>query len=143
MSGSERMELNVRNGMDKGKEIINEPFWKHPNDEEEKMTNIKMNGIYIKDISMPKGGTLKIEIGFDADGHPMALTEDHNVFDVIPVHNHGRLVDSSYIETENERLFDFAAATEESAEHEYAYAYSVVANILANAPTIIPANKEK
>lgn len=56
--------------MDKGKEIIG---------------NNKMNGIYIKGISMPNGGTLKIEIGYDADGHPMALTENHDVFDVVPI----------------------------------------------------------
>ncbi len=68
--------------MDKGKEIINEPFWMHPDSGKE---IIEMNGIYIKGISMPNGGTLKIEIGYDADGHPMALTEDYNVFDVIPI----------------------------------------------------------
>ena len=35
MNGLERMELNVRNGMDKGKEIVNEPFWMHPDDGKE------------------------------------------------------------------------------------------------------------
>ena len=69
--------------MNKGKEIINEPFWMHPDNEKENIGNNKMNGIYIKGISMPNGGTLKIEIGYDANGHPMALIENHDVFDVV------------------------------------------------------------
>ena len=53
-----------------------------------------MAGIYILGIEMPNGGTIKIEIGYDADGHPMAMTEDYNAYDVIPVPPHGRLIDA-------------------------------------------------
>lgn len=41
-------------------------------------------GIYIKDFKMPEGGYRTIEIGYDADGHPMALVDGGDVFDVIP-----------------------------------------------------------
>lgn len=53
-----------------------------------------MAGVYIPGMEMPNGGTVKIEIGYDADGHPMALTEDYCVYDAIPVPDHGRLVDA-------------------------------------------------
>lgn len=85
----------------------------------------KMNGIYIKGISMPNGGTLKIEIGFDADGHPMALTENYDVFDVVPVPPHGDLIDKEALmkETENDA--------------EYLGVWRI-----DDAPVIIPADKE-
>ena len=41
-------------------------------------------GIYIKDLKMPEGGYRTIEIAYDADGHPMAIADGGDVFDVIP-----------------------------------------------------------
>ena len=49
--------------------------------------------IYIPGMEMPKFGHRTVEIGFDADGYPMAITEGWDVFDVIPVPEHGRLGD--------------------------------------------------
>lgn len=51
-------------------------------------------GIYIKDFKMPEGGYRTIEIAYDADGHPMALADGGDVFDVIPITAHGRLIDA-------------------------------------------------
>lgn len=52
-----------------------------------------MADILIKGMEMPKGGYRTVEIAFDADGHPMALADGGDVFDVIPVPPHGRLID--------------------------------------------------
>lgn len=56
-----------------------------------------MAGILIKGMEMPKGGYRTVEIAFDADGHPMALADGGDVFDVIPVPPHGDLVDRDEI----------------------------------------------
>lgn len=61
---------------------------------------------------------------------------------LIKVPQHGRLVDARYIDSENDRFFDMSRASEEFDEHASAYAYSLIANILANAPTIIPEDQE-
>jgi len=55
---------------------------------------------------------------------------------------HGRLIDARHIDSENDRFFDMSQASEEFDEHASAYAYSLIANILANTPTIIPAEEE-
>ena len=114
--------------MDKGKEIINEPFWMHPDNEKENIGNNKMNGIYIKGISMPNGGTLKIEIGYDADGHPMALIENHDVFDVILIPYHGRLIDADALDMNYLHIRDDGMKI-------------YTQRAIDNAPTIIPADK--
>ena len=44
-----------------------------------------MNNILIKNMDMPKGGYRTVEIGIDADGHPMAIGDDRNVYDVISI----------------------------------------------------------
>ena len=50
--------------------------------------------ILIKGMEMPKDGYRTVEITFDADGHPMALADGGDVFDVIPVPAHSRLIDA-------------------------------------------------
>lgn len=52
-------------------------------------------GIYLPNMEMPKGGYRTVEIAFDADGHPMALADGGDVFDVIPVPPHGRTIDAA------------------------------------------------
>ncbi len=105
-----------------------------------------MSGIYIKGFEMPE---IEVMNGislclFKSYGGDIRIRNNGTgeVFDVFPVPDHGDLKDAAYIEAENDRRFDFACATEEIAEHEYAYAYHVVASILATAPTVIPADKE-
>lgn len=94
-----------------------------------------MAGIYIPGIEMPNGGTIKIEIGYDADGHQMAMTEDYKVYDVIPVPDHGRLV-------EEDTAYDKIA--EEAGEEAGNYVdMDVVGKGLENTPTIIPADKKE
>ena len=115
--------------MDKGKEIINEPFWMHPDNEKEIIGNNKISGIYIKGISMPNGGTLKIEIGYDADGYPMAICDDKNVYDVIPVPPHGRLIDADALDMNYLHIRDDGMKI---------YTQRAIDNV----PTIIPADKE-
>ena len=61
---------------------------------------------------------------------------------LVPIPSHGRLIDARYINSENDRIFDMSQASEEFDEHASAYAYSLIANILANTPTIIPAEEE-
>lgn len=58
---------------------------------------------------------------------------------LVPIPSHGRLIDASYINSENDRFFDMSQASGEFDEHASAYAYSLIANILALAPTVIPA----
>ena len=108
-----------------------------------------MAGIYIPNLEIPTDGYVTITVRSDSIVVLNASKEDGKYFrhnnshigKAIPVPDHGRLIDAAYIEAENDRRFDFACATEEIAEHEYAYAYHVVASILATAPTIIEADK--
>lgn len=81
-----------------------------------------MAGAYISGIEMPNGGTIKIEIGCDADGHPMAMTEDYSVYDVIPVPDHGRLGDLDELEKKAPELSEYLSVL---------------------APTVIPADREE
>lgn len=81
-----------------------------------------MAGVYISGIEMPNGGTIKVEIGYDADGHPMAMTEDYSVYDVIPVPDHGRLGDLDELEKKAPELSEYLSVL---------------------APTVIPANREE
>ncbi len=79
--------------------------------------------ILINGLEMPKGGYRTVEIAFDADGHPMALADGGDVFDVIPVPPHGRLIDADALIRDN--------GIKEIPEY-----YEVV----CAAPTIIPAS---
>lgn len=85
--------------------------------------------ILIRGIEMPNGGYRTIEIGIDADGHPMAIGDDKNVYDVIPIPPHGRCIDADALLKGCERV------TTEYATREYAFSQSAI----ENAPTIIPA----
>ena len=92
-----------------------------------------MSDILIKGMEMPKGGYRTVEIAFDADGHPMALADGGDVFDVIPVQPHGRLGDLDALH----KLF-----LEKAKEYKGVGGAMVAmaALCIANAPTIIPAS---
>ena len=62
--------------------------------------------ILIRGMEMPKGGYRTVEIGFDADGHPMALADDGDVFDVIPIPPHGDLIDRDALMDSDSDLWD-------------------------------------
>ena len=100
------------------------------------MENNKMSGIYIKDISMPNGGTLKIEIGYDADGYPMAICDNKNVYDVIPVPPHGDLIDKK---TVSENLA--SVLNKKNPPFSYPNWNDAICAMLT-APAIIPTDKE-
>ena len=101
-----------------------------------------MSGVFISGVEMPKNAEgCEVIIRIQPNGEVLDLHGFHIGATALHVPDHGRLIDAAYIEAENDRRFDFACATEEIAEHEYAYAYHVVASILATAPTIIPADK--
>lgn len=55
-----------------------------------------MSGIYISGIQPPNGFT-KMEIGYDASG-AMMVAVNGEVFDAIPVPDHGRLIDADALE---------------------------------------------
>ena len=95
-------------------------------------------GIYIKDMKMPikKNGTVIIVY---PDGRAFTSDEKLQAVELPP---HGRLIDARHIDSENDRFFEMSQASEEFDEHASAYAYSLIANILANTPTIIPAEEE-
>lgn len=63
-------------------------------------------GVYIKGMEMPKDGYRTVEITFDADGHPMALADGGDVFDVIPVLPHGRTIDVAALWVEINKICD-------------------------------------
>lgn len=50
-----------------------------------------MSDILIRGLEM-KPGVVKVEIGYDADDHPMALVGD-NVYDIFVIEPHGDLID--------------------------------------------------
>lgn len=50
-----------------------------------------MSDILIHGLEM-KPGIVKVEIGYDADDHPMALVGD-NVYDISVIKQHGDLID--------------------------------------------------
>lgn len=98
--------------------------------------------IYIEGMDMPTDGSC-IQIVIDDDGKVYPSIEKciwkmGSIAKAVPVSPHGRCVDAKYIDSENDRFFDMSRASEEFDEHASAYAYSLIANILANAPTIIP-----
>ena len=88
-------------------------------------------GIYIKGFKMPEGGYRTIEIAYDADGDPMAIADGGDVFDVIPVSPHGRLIDAD--ELLNDKGVGTQIAGWGKMYHETAIEY---------APTIIPAEED-
>lgn len=102
--------------------------------------------IYIKNLEMPTNGSC-IQIVIDDDGKVYPSVEKciwkmDSIAKAFSVPPHGRCVDAKYIDSENDRFFDMAHANEEFDEHASAYAYSLIANILANAPTIIPEEED-
>ena len=112
-----------------------------------------MAGIYIPGVEMPNGGTIKIEIGYDADGHPMAMTEDYNVYDVIPVPDHGDLIDRDALGIRNSEKQAYESYLREKGEYfveepllEYLRGRSDgmihASGLIRFAPTIIPADRE-
>ena len=103
--------------------------------------------IYIEGMEMPKDGSC-IQIVIDNDGNVYPSVEKcifkiGSIAKAVSVPPHGRCVDARYIESENDRFFDMSRASEEFDEHASAYAYSLIANILANTPTIISSDPQK
>lgn len=98
--------------------------------------------IYIEGMEIPKDGSC-IQIVIDDDGNIYPSVEEcilkiNSIAKAVTVPPHGRCVDARYIDSENDRFFNMSRASEEFDEHASAYAYSLIANMLANAPTIIP-----
>ena len=50
-----------------------------------------MSDLLIRGLEM-KPGLVKVELGYDADGHPMALVGD-DVYDVVVIEPHSDLID--------------------------------------------------
>lgn len=95
--------------------------------------------ILIKGMEMPKEGYRTVEIAFDADGHPMALADGGDVFDVIPVSPHGRLGDLDKLE---QMFSDIDHAPYSGFDgSEPFYSAEDAAQIIRLAPTIIPAEE--
>lgn len=93
-------------------------------------------GIYIKDFKMPEGGYRTIEIGYDADGHPMAITDGGDAFDVISVPSHGNLIDRDalYEDCALDNRYEVAATTTRINEY--------MQLKIDAAPTVIPAEQK-
>ena len=117
-------------------------------------------GVYIKGMEMPKScaeckaeghyeNSYGDEYGFFCPFGYKAYTRETRELKrlddcpLVPVPPHGRLIDAKYIDSENDRFFDMSQVSEEFDEHASAYAYSLIANILANAPTIISAEESE
>ena len=102
-------------------------------------------GLYLPNMEMPKGGYRTVEIGFDADGHPMTLADGGDVFDVIPIPPHGRLGDLDNLAL---LVLNWISTQEKAYPHEdsNALAWRLGAKAMANQiyrdikayPTIIP-----
>lgn len=94
-----------------------------------------MSDILIRGMEMPKGGYRTIEIGFDADGHPMALADGGDVYDVIPIPPHGRLGDlDALYEVVKKRTRNWAGGWSD-------IECVLTGNDIKNAPTIIEAEE--
>ena len=91
-----------------------------------------MSDILIRGMEMPKGGYRTVEIGFDADGHPMALADGGDVFDVIPIPPHGRLKDYGQIMKEYDEWFN------KTESREYENMFYALRMAINGSPTIIP-----
>ena len=97
-----------------------------------------MSDLLIRGMEMPMGGYRTLEIAFDADGHPMALADGGDVFDVIPVPPHGRLGDLDKLDAQIEVLIE---------RHLHGYTKSTwdfvceLRDILRRNPTILPASQ--
>lgn len=113
-----------------------------------------MAGVYISGIEMPNGGTIKIEIGYDTDGHPMAMTEDYSVYDAITIPDHGRLGDLDRILEIIDGIWDCNDMVFKPNDHccdmpkdcrgcKWAETKRAIREIVANAPTVIPADRKE
>ena len=97
-------------------------------------------GIYIRGFKMPEGGYRTIEIAYDADGHPMALADGGDVFDVIPVPPHGRLIDADALVNKHFGK-EFLSKVMTADEDDLGTALVNIPLVINNAPTIIPAEE--
>ena len=134
--------------MDKGKEIINEPFWMHPDNEKENIGNNKMNGIYIKGISMPTScrscrfagfGGRRCELNvcmFTGESQPTLSQERMSTCPLVPVPPHGDLIDKK---TVSENLA--SVLNKKNPPFSYPNWNDAIVAMLT-APIIIPADKE-
>ena len=98
-----------------------------------------MSGIYIKGFQI-KPGIQTIDVGLDADVDIIALA-DGEIYDVIPVPDHGRLIDADALTafcTEMQSI----EWNNKAAPYSWAYAYESFEGDVDDAPTVIPAEKE-
>lgn len=98
-----------------------------------------MSDLLIRGMEMPAGGYRTLEIAFDADGHPMALADGGDVFDVIPVPACGRLIDADEIIADLDEVSRRVFGDDDIPE---CSSLSVVRDYVEQAPTIIPASED-
>ena len=112
-----------------------------------------MSGIYIQGMKMPDGGYRTVEIAYAADGYPMAIADGGDVCSVIPVGDHGKLIDEDELKKEAAKVLSeinqyINILREERKPEELAIhltVYGLLQNYimrLRTLPTIIPADKE-
>ena len=99
-----------------------------------------MSGIYIDRFEIPIGHN-EATFGIDADGHPLCIVYTENaaspeIYDVIPVPDHGDLIDADA----NINTLKKCSDSPESETTKLLYDYA--SRILEACPTIIPADKE-
>ena len=100
-----------------------------------------MSGIYIDGFEMPIGHN-EATFGIDADGHPICIvyTEENaaspEIYDVIPVPDHGRLIDANANINTLKKCYD--SPESETAKLLYDYALRVI----EACPAVIPADEE-
>lgn len=100
-----------------------------------------MAGIYIPGMEMPKSSG-KYRIEFDSCGNPYLLSDsgDLGLWHLVPVPDHGRLVDVD--EVCNRLLTLWDTADKEKKVLISAVLADVVTPIIVGTPTIIPASEE-
>ena len=92
--------------------------------------------ILIKDMEMPTG-YVELGIALDADGHPTAVTRDGEIFDVIPVPEHGRLIDADALEQDAQKRLLMCNKNDNQFQKPYE-----VMRAITLAPTVIYASEE-
>jgi hypothetical protein len=101
-------------------------------------------GVYIKGIKMPEHYT-KMDFGYDADGNPQVIVGEE-VYDVIPVPPHGRLIDADELVAlvyANIALFDSTPGRLGADQKLVREWLRSMADDINEAPTIIEAEGEE
>lgn len=103
-----------------------------------------MADLLIRGMEMPDNRYRTVEITFDQDGNPMALADGGDAYAVIPVPDHGPLIDAYELRANHGlgEICESCPVDKRYCQYEMIYTKMEVCGWIDDADTIIPASKE-